>query len=1074
DEPGIEGEDDSDIVPDTPKDSVSKEEHEPEPEIELTPEKAVSMERSEPSSLPELSGEKTIFDFVLDTAKKHIKIFISTIISLILASIIYTGIDTYMQLTKWGIKIHNMIWPPALQIDSMPSSAHIMLLNQNNVDIIKKGEYKSTTPSYIKEIQPGVYTLKLNKEGYKEIIRKVSVYGEFEDDRAISIARAKKIGNSYIVPFEITLEVYSVPEGADLYMDDVRIGKTPYKVLIEIGKNNFRLVKKGFEVLGNDQLNTSAAEGSCILNTSLPAERQSQVDKRYWTVNARSIPGKGQKYTLNANMWKNFNIGSDPEGAIVFLNKNTESIGKTPILKLPLTAGTTHLLVISKSGYKSWTKKLKVESDTVQDIFTKLDKFIFLSSYHKGVSKKDFGAKVTIAGTGIAKTTPFEVALPVKKYKLTFSKEPRYRAVTIKRNIATADPKINIGLILKNPHITIKAVDSKTNKAIKAAKIWVSGTYWKRTNQNGVAAGYIQQPTGETRIEIRISDYPDYYTSMYIEKATRKRLDVMLGKNNDCVIFVDASKGYKDSSIYLNDDLKGTDSVWLYNIPHARHLIKLSGRRINGTVKQKLIVNKKDQIFLYRLQRKNSKDVLAYWDPLKDKEIEGKELKEFSAEVNLALKKMPNHPGLMNLSDGINNKLYTFTENSEETMLKANELFLEGKYKEAVDIYQQIVDVDKGNAEAKLKLLEAKQYMKQESDIRIDQQKAQKILDSDKNIAGYYKRGMSAMDNKEYDKALAEFEKGLDISKQKNSLGYSWNGKFRESIYETKIQLSEQSYLQSEELVFQEKFSEANQKLKEALSFNPFNNKARNKMNELRKKTTHQNTEKADQLYAKGINTGDIKAIEEAVKIYREILIVDKDNYSIKQKVDDSKYKIEKIKESIKEQGQLQAEKKVESKVDRFYQKGLKEFDNKRFVSALSQFRKGYEIVKNWKNKSWKEKIGRKIEQTKIRLAEQYYENGYTYYQKNKLEEAIKEFKKALSYNPANTQARAKINEIKSKIKNISLKKAEKMYSLGLDEYAAGNDREAITLWEKVLEIDPNHKETLKALERIKEKLRSK
>jgi hypothetical protein len=161
---------------------------------------------------------------MLDTARKYRKIFMRAGLIILGAFMVFTVIDTFTQFTRWGASINNVLWPPSFKIDTLPSGAKIEII-RDKTDMISKMGYRSRTPSYIKEIHPGIYTLKLYHEDFKEIVRKITVFSG--KNGVVSIAGAKLINGVYTIPFEIMLEVNSVPDGADFFLDDLKIGQTP-------------------------------------------------------------------------------------------------------------------------------------------------------------------------------------------------------------------------------------------------------------------------------------------------------------------------------------------------------------------------------------------------------------------------------------------------------------------------------------------------------------------------------------------------------------------------------------------------------------------------------------------------------------------------------------------------------------------------------------------------------------------------------------------------------------------------------------------------------------------------------
>lgn len=81
-----------------------------------------------------------------------------------------------------------------------------------------------------------------------------------------------------------------------------------------------------------------------------------------------------------------------------------------------------------------------------------------------------------------------------------------------------------------------------------------------------------------------------------------------------------------------------------------------------------------------------------------------------------------------------------------------------------------------------------------------------------------------------------------------------------------------------------------------------------------------------------------------------------------------------------------------------------------------------------------------------------------------------KELKAALELDPANKQAQENLAQIQ-KAAQKSSQDAQKLYLLGVESYSENNYELAISYWQKVLSIDPNHSNARKNLERAQTKL---
>lgn len=570
-----------------------------------------------PEESPGGEKEKTVFDFMLDTAQKYKKILISTSISIIMAFFVYTVIDTYMQLTPWGTKIHNKIWPPALQIDSIPTDAKIQLLNKDGHDLIKTGGYQLRTPSNIKKIPPGIYTLKLSKENYGDMVRKVTVFGERKGEQNISIARAQVVKDMFIIPFEVMLEVNSTPPEVNLLINNKRVGKTPFKVAVEIGQHNILLSKKRFEMLGSGDVKDEPLVGMCTIDLFLPVSQQRQVDRRYWEIK-KDITEEGQKrYILHGTLWKKVDVVSVPRGVSVYINDAYK--GTTPMKELALTSG-FHAIKMVKSGYKSWSRKINVDAESSDKISAYLKKEITIHSYKEGDPTKDIGASVRIRGTRLRGRTPFKVALILKEFTFVLEKEPMYKPVAVTRNIGKLKNRLNVFMELKNPYLEVTVRDFKSGDRVEEAMVWINGIYWERTNKMGLAARYIDQLPGDFRIEVKADRYEDFNTMIVLNKGERKEIEIILGSPKDGTIVVDTSEGFLGASIYKNGEYIGDTLKQISGVFRGSHRIEIKSDEFSQRVIKEVKINEPNQLVILKLVRDGTKIYLKelaaeiYWE----------------------------------------------------------------------------------------------------------------------------------------------------------------------------------------------------------------------------------------------------------------------------------------------------------------------------------------------------------------------------------------------------------------------------------------------------------------------------
>ncbi len=213
----------------------------------------------------------------------------------------------------------------------------------------------------------------------------------------------------------------------------------------------------------------------------------------------------------------------------------------------------------------------------------------------------------------------------------------------------------------------------------------------------------------------------------------------------------------------------------------------------------------------------------------------------------------------------------------------------------------------------------------------------------------------------------------------------------------------------------------------------------------------------------------DRNKYNEAIRYYIAVMVIDKRNVKAKQKISEAKRKIKEIEEAKRLSGKKEEATETEKKISKYYNTGLKYYDDKKYQSALSQYRQGLNMVGESRDSAtWRGKFNKQIVKTRKKIAVRYYEKGYLYYQQNKFQEAVAEFEKALSYDRYYDEVKGKLKEVKEKLLQINKKKAEKLYEQGLNKYTLGNIESAIEMWEKALEYDSDHVEAKKALERAK------
>ena len=481
---------------------IKKEMNEVEKEVKKEVKKKVKKKgEKEKIAIEGEPREKTVFDFVLDTANRYKKMIIRVSLSLLIGVIGFVALDTFQHWTSLGTEIYNFFWPPTLSVDTIPSGASVSLVSDNMENVLKNNAF---SPVYISKILPGNYTLMLKKEGYKDIERRITVFGIEKGKQDIKLDGVdttdndkKNKMNLIAIPFEIGLEINSLPEGAEIYIDGKKLpGKTPLIQNIKVGEHTVKLVMDGFNDLGNIEKITM--RGQCNVNLVKDASDQEGIDRRYWDINSSVVDDGLINYTLLGTFWKEISLNSSPQGAAIYVDDSKTAWGTTP-QKISIKIG-EYKIKLEKPEFLPWVSTIKVNADTEVNINPVLKKWIYFYAYEKGDPKKDINASVYVKGTAInGKKTPFKYPLLINAYDISFKKLPKYESRSFKVNIN--DKKV-VKAILKPKPIVLKIVAKNiaNERNIHDAYILLNNKWVGQTNEKGVWKKFLK--AGKYKIKV--------------------------------------------------------------------------------------------------------------------------------------------------------------------------------------------------------------------------------------------------------------------------------------------------------------------------------------------------------------------------------------------------------------------------------------------------------------------------------------------------------------------------------------------------------------------------------------------
>lgn len=227
-----------------------------------------------------------------------------------------------------------------LSVDSEPAGAQIFV---NNKDTSK------VTPAKLENIQvPQDITITLKKEGYQDLVKKLSVKDLVDQNLSFKLRDVPKVMVNVLVSSNI--------RGAEVFINEDLAGTTPLKTTLE--PNTYKIVvrKKGF-----DQESKTISLDDKIKN------------KKYYFRLRSTAPAPTPKATpkvpvktssSNVAVTASLRVDSSPRGAAVKINGVPKGI--TPIVVQSLSKSQPVTVTVTKSGYQTWTRTIRLNKDRVE------------------------------------------------------------------------------------------------------------------------------------------------------------------------------------------------------------------------------------------------------------------------------------------------------------------------------------------------------------------------------------------------------------------------------------------------------------------------------------------------------------------------------------------------------------------------------------------------------------------------------------------------------------------------------------------------------------------------------------
>jgi len=351
-----------------------------------------------------------------------------------------------------------------------------------------------------------------------------------------------------------------------------------------------------------------------------------------------------------------------------------------------------------------------------------------------------------------------------------------------------------------------------------------------------------------------------------------------------------------------------------------------------------------------------------------------------------------------------------------------------------------------------------------------------------------YNKGRQLFDDGNYPQARKTFENILLLRKN-----YAGAQDYLNRLDELQQKAAQEAYLTGLGYFSQQNFAKALEFFQQALALSPNYEEAQDYLDKTQA-ALQQQKEKIGRLLAEAERLSRQQQINNAYRTYREVLDLDPENETARQQIRLLQSRIdafvgEKLQAANRaydrgdyaqatelcQQILAVAPRQEEAtallqrigqfntkRADEFARRGLDYFEARDWNRAVGEFDKALGF--DPKNKMALQKREEALSQSGI---QQLLEQAQVYYSQNQFLQAIESYRRILERDPAHPVARARLEECQRQLNS----QVEKYFERGLRLYAVDDYEGAIREWDKVLNIDPTHKQSLDYKQRARQQL---
>lgn len=336
-----------------------------------------------------------------------------------------------------------------------------------------------------------------------------------------------------------------------------------------------------------------------------------------------------------------------------------------------------------------------------------------------------------------------------------------------------------------------------------------------------------------------------------------------------------------------------------------------------------------------------------------------------------------------------------------------------------------------------------------------------------RRVNEYMRKATLALDKGDVTKAAKNYSKVLELDPE-NTLAKT--GIERVNEYSEEVDIERERQKNSERIQYlwarYENFYMKGElvRAKEALNFildiDSENAAAKNALVNVDGQLSTIAADKVAEMYSHGKDLYDQGKFQEAIRYFEAIVIAAPHRRDAQELIAKAEKNIEDITNYERNRKLLESQEKVRGELSRNFETALKYYEKNRLAEAVKYFRRSKDIADKYQFDDYSKNAQTYITKISNDLSESHYRRGFELFRKNNFEGAAKEYKTALSYNPNNTSAAFELERVAGDV-------AQKYYEEGMSFYSRGEFDKAREYLKRSLSFKPDKTEAKRALERL-------